>query len=153
MIWLAIKRGVGLAVFLALAGIAALFAGTAQSDDAARFAGARTIDGTVTRLDKSQRQQGGSTSTTFRVFVSTPTGPHLEDVSGRFFNTLSEGQTVALRVLDGSDGSEYLLDPGGLQSSAIWALILGPLLLLAALALSAYAIRTARAERRGAVGA
>ena len=41
MIWLAIKRGVGLAVFLALAGIAALFAGTAQSDDAARFAGAR----------------------------------------------------------------------------------------------------------------
>lgn len=150
MIWLAFKRGVGLAIILALAGIAALFAGTGQSGDAARFADARVIDATVTRLDKSQRQQSGSTSTTFRVFVSTPTGPHLEDVSGRFFNTLSEGQSVPLRVLDSSDGPEYLLDPGRLRASATWALILGPLLLLSAIALSVHAIRTARAEHRGA---
>jgi len=131
-----LKRGGAIAiVFLAMACVA-IWVWWSEGAVGRDFAKAEALTGTVSRLHTERRLSQNSTySTTYFVTVISPRGVLREDVSGRFYNTLSEGQQIEIRHLPGPP-ERFEVEPGGTSSNALAALILGALLGLAGGALA-----------------
>ena len=147
MIGLFLKRGGGLAIFFGLMAMVALYAGMGQGEQADEFSNAPVVEGRVTDLETSKRLQSGSTSINYYVTVTVPGGHHRESVDGKFFATLTRGQTLSVRKLDGNP-PRYRIDVDRLQSSSIWAFGMAGLLLVTSIWLTKFAWRSGRREWR-----
>jgi hypothetical protein len=147
MFWYAIKRGLGLGIVLGVIGLVAITAGVSQNTLSDEFRQAETVTGTVTRLERLERAQGGSTSVTWRVTVTVPGGQHREQVSGRFFDTLEEGQSIPVQRLDGTP-PQYRIEPARLAASSFWAIGLGVVASFGGGLLGRFGWRTGRDEWR-----
>lgn len=131
-----IRRGGYLALILVFMGLVAVWVWWSESAVGREFATAERLTGTVSRLHSERRFSQNSTYvTTYYVTVISPAGRIQEDVSGRFYNSLSEGDQIEIRRLPGPP-ERIEVEPGSVSSNALAALLLSVLLLAAGGALS-----------------